>query len=165
MQLYLESPACKYPCSVIEDSQFEQARQALEARSKELKKDGKGNKPKAAEAFTDEEVNILYNKQLLGISNAQAFLNTMWFMNTKHFGLRGCDEHRRMKWGDVQLLTDVNGAEHLEYSERQTKTRTAVEPRNITEQLNLKLTVSQTVHRTEIQCLFTKFTLRKDLAR
>ena len=35
--------ACKYPCSVIEDSQFEQARQALEARSKELKKDGKGN--------------------------------------------------------------------------------------------------------------------------
>ena len=30
--------ACKYPCSVIEDSKFEQARQALEARSKELKK-------------------------------------------------------------------------------------------------------------------------------
>ena len=25
----------------------------------------------------------------------------MWFINTKHFGLRGCDEHRRMKWGDV----------------------------------------------------------------
>ncbi|CAH3017022.1 unnamed protein product, partial [Porites evermanni] len=47
--------ACKYPCSVIEDSQFEQVRQALEARSKELKKDGKGNKPKAAEAITDEE--------------------------------------------------------------------------------------------------------------
>ena len=39
----------------------------------------------------------------------------MWFMNTKHFGLRGCDEHRRMKWGDVQLLTDVNGAEYLEF--------------------------------------------------
>ena len=45
-------------------------------------------------------------------------------MTTKHFGLRGCDEHRRIKWGDVQLLTDVNGAEYLEYSERQTKTRT-----------------------------------------
>ena len=123
--------ACKCPCSVIEDSQFEQVRQALEARSKELKKDGKGNKPKAAEAITDEEVNILYDKQLLGISNAEALLNTMWFMNTKHFGLRGCDEHRCMKWGDVQLLTDVNGAEYLEYSERQTKTRTGAEPRNV----------------------------------
>ena len=38
-------------------------RQALEARSKELKKDGKGNKPKAAEAITDE-VNILYDKKI-----------------------------------------------------------------------------------------------------
>ena len=74
--------ACKYPCSVIEDSQESLLRQALEARSKELKKDGKGNKPKAAEAITDEEVNILYHKQLLGISNAEALLNTMWFMNT-----------------------------------------------------------------------------------
>ena len=86
--------------------------------------------PKAAEAITDE-VNILSNKQLLGISNAEALLNTLWFMNNKHFGLRGCDEHRRMKWGDVQLLTDVNGAQYLEYSERQTKTRTGAEPRNV----------------------------------
>ena len=52
-------------------------------------------------------------------------------MNTKHFGLRGGDEHHRMKWGDVQLLTDVNGAEYLEYSERQTKTRTGAKPRNV----------------------------------
>ena len=123
--------ACKYPCSVIDDSQFEQARQALEARSKELKKDGKGNKPKTAQAITDEEVNILYDKQLLGISKTEALLNTMWFINTKHFGLRGCDEHRRMKWGDVPLLTDVNGAEYLEFSESQTKTRTGSEPRNV----------------------------------
>ena len=36
-----------------------------------------------------------------------------------------------MKWGDVQLVTDLNGAEYLEYSERQTKTRTGAEPRNI----------------------------------
>ena len=55
----------------------------------------------------------------------------MWFMNTNHLGLRGCDKHRRMKWGEVQLLTDVNGAEYLEYSERQTKMRTGAEPRNI----------------------------------
>ena len=68
-----------------------------------------------------------------------------------------------MKWGDVQLLTDVNGAEYLEYSERQRK---EPEPNlGMSEQLNLKLTVSQTVHRTEIQCLFTKFIVRKDLAR
>ena len=69
-----------------------------------------------------------------------------------------------MKWGDVQLLTDVNGSEYLEFSERQTKREP--EPNlGMSEQLNLKLTVSQTVYRTEIQCLFTKFTLRRDLVR
>ena len=66
-----------------------------------------------------------------------------------------------MKWGDVQLLTDANGAEYLEYSEKPEP-----EPSlGMSEQLNLKLSVSQTVRRTEIQCLFTKFTLRKDLVR
>ena len=55
----------------------------------------------------------------------------MWFIYTKHIGLRGCDEHHCMKWGDVQLLTDVNGAEYLGYSERQTKTRTGAEPWNV----------------------------------
>ena len=123
--------ACKYTCTAIEDSQFDQVRQALEARSKELKQDGIGNKPKAAEAITDEEVNALDDKQILGISNAEALLNTMWFMKNKHFGLRGCDEHLRMKWVDVQPLTDMNGAEYLEYSERQTKTRAGAEPANV----------------------------------
>ena len=60
-----------------------------------------------------------------------------------------------MKWEDVQLLTNVNGAEYLEYSERQTKTRTEAEPRNV-RAVKLKLTVPQTFHRTEIQCLFIK---------
>ena len=69
-----------------------------------------------------------------------------------------------MKWGDVQLLTDVNGAEYLEYSERQTKTRTGAEPRNV-RAVKPKAYSFATVHRTEIQCLFTKFTLRKDQAR
>ena len=35
----------------------------------------------------------------------------------------------------------------------------------MSEQLNLKLSVSQAVRPTEIQCLFTKFTLKKNLAR
>ena len=58
---------------------------------------------------------------------------SLLFMNSIHFGLRGCDEHRHMTWGHVQLLKDVNGTEHLKYinSERRTKTRTRTEPRNI----------------------------------
>ena len=53
----------------IEDKEFESVRQALEARSKELKKHGRGNKPKAAEVITKEELNILYEKNLLAGKN------------------------------------------------------------------------------------------------
>ena len=48
---------------------------------------GKGNKPNTAEAITDEEVSILYMKNLLGITSAEALLNTLWFMNSIHFAL------------------------------------------------------------------------------
>ena len=54
----------------MEDLKFEQTRKALEARSRQLKKEAKGNKKNAAEAITDEEVKILYMKNLLGITSA-----------------------------------------------------------------------------------------------
>ena len=48
-----------------------------------------------------------------------------------HFGLRGREEHRQMTWGNVQLYMEADETEYLEYSERQTKTRTGAEPRNV----------------------------------
>ena len=77
----------KYPGSIIEGAEFEQTRKCLEARGKQLKKQGKGNKPNAAQALTDDEVNILFEQNLLGISSAEALSNTLWFFNTVHFGL------------------------------------------------------------------------------
>ena len=121
----------KYSASIIEDIVFDQARKCLEARSKQLKKEGKGNKPNATEALTDVEENILYEKNLLGISNAEALLNKVWLFNSVHFGLKGCEEHRQMIWGDMQLDMEADGTEYLEYSECQTKTRTGAEPRNV----------------------------------
>jgi len=80
---------CKYSVSIIKDIVFDQATKCLEARSKQLKNEGKGNKPNAAEALTDVEENVLYEKSLLGISNAKALLNTVWLFNKVHFGLIG----------------------------------------------------------------------------
>ena len=36
-----------------------------------------------------------------------------------------------MKWGDIQLKTNADGVEFREYTERQTKTRTSAEPKDI----------------------------------
>ena len=120
----------KYPSNIIENIAFEQTRKSLQARCKKLKKDGKGNKPNAAQALTDHEINTLYQQNQLGILNAEALLNILWLFNSLHFGLGGCDEHRQMCWGDIKLMAAADGTEYLKYSERQTKTRTGAEPRN-----------------------------------
>ena len=86
----------KYLKSIVEDREFEQTRKALDARSKLLKKEGRGNRPFAAQAISDDEVSILYESNILGISSAEALINTVWLMNSIHFGLRGCDEHCQM---------------------------------------------------------------------
>ena len=73
----------------------------------------------------------MYEKDLLGTSSPEALLNTLWFNNTIHFGLRGCKEHRDMTWGDVKLHKTASGEEYLEYNERQTKTRSGENTRDV----------------------------------
>jgi len=120
-----------YGFSIMKDAEFEQARKVLQSKQKDLKQKGKGNKPNASVALTEEETKLLYDKELLGTSTPEALLSTIWFNNTIHFGLRGSKEHRDTCWGDVQLLQTTNGEEVLEYSERQTKTRTGENPRDV----------------------------------
>ena len=120
-----------YGFSIMKDAEFEQARKALQSKQKDLKQKGKGNKRNASVALTEEEIKLLHDKELLGTSTPEALLNTIWFYNTIHFGLRGCKEHRNMCWGDVQLRQSTNGEEFLEYSERQTKTRTGENPQDV----------------------------------
>ena len=93
---------------------------------------GKGKLPKRADAITDEEINTLYEKGCLGADTPSSLLNTMWFLNTLHFGIRGGgEEHRSLCWGDLSLKCDTNiKLEYVEYSERQTKTCTGADVRN-----------------------------------
>ena len=81
----------KYSKSIVEDGEFEQTRKALDDRCKLLKKEGRGNRPFAAEAISNDEVRVLYESNILGISSAEALINTVWLMNSIHFGLRGWD--------------------------------------------------------------------------
>ena len=120
-----------YPASIMNDREFELTRRSLQAKQKELKKAGKGNKDRAAAPLSDVEVDILYEKNLLGVSSPESVLNTLWLNNTVHFGLRGCQEHRQMCWGDVKLCRDSLEKEYLEYNERQTKTRTGADPSDV----------------------------------
>ena len=51
-----------YSASIINDLIFEKTRKVLQSMQKQLKKLGKGNKPKASVALTSEELKILYER-------------------------------------------------------------------------------------------------------
>jgi hypothetical protein len=90
----------------------------------ELKKQGKGNRPNASQALSDEDINLLYARRQLGSHSPRAIINSLWLNNTLYFGMRGVNEHRNIKWGDITCKSDNAGLEYLEFNERQTKTRT-----------------------------------------
>ena len=123
-----------YGLSVIDGIQFNGLRGALKSKQMDLKSQGKGNRTNKAEALTDEEVAKLYETGQLGLSSPGSLLNSLWFYNCVYFGLRGGkEEHRRVTWGDITLKVDNSGQEFIEYNERQTKTRTGENIRNIRE--------------------------------
>ena len=78
-----------YGKTIFKDSDFKK-RDALKVKQRQLKRHGLGNRPKVTTALTDDEIEILFDKKLLGLSSPQALLNTVWLNNKIHFGLRGC---------------------------------------------------------------------------
>ena len=100
---------CKYPVSVIEDVAFERARKCLEAKNKQLKKEGKGNRPNAAEVLSDDEINILYvkkppgnfkrrsiDKHTLALQFTAFWSTRMWRASANVLGRRSA--HERCRW-------------------------------------------------------------------
>lgn len=112
--------------NLIEDKEFKHSRDVLTSKRKYLRQQGKGNRPNQADPFTKEEIDMLYQKGLLGGGNAKSLSNTVFLNNSMYFGMRSRTEHEHLRWGDVELKTTSSGEQYLEYSERATKTRTGV---------------------------------------
>jgi hypothetical protein len=85
----------KYPHTIFSEQSniFQLSRDALHAKQKSLKRLGKGNKPMKSSPISDQEINMLYEKGILGAGNAKALSNTIWINNCILFGLRGAKEN------------------------------------------------------------------------
>ena len=77
----------------MKNVQFEQTRKAPKSKQRDLKRKGMGNKSNASAALSEEDIQVLFEKDLLGSSTAEALLNTVWLNNIIHFKLLGCREH------------------------------------------------------------------------
>ena len=110
---------------------FAQLREVLKCRQKQFKREGKGGMPNKSDAISPEEVDILWITGQMGGGTPDSILQTLCFYTRVHVGLQGCAEHREMCWGDIVLKSDENGHGFLEFTERQTKTRTDEDIRNV----------------------------------
>ncbi len=121
-----------YAFSVLNDRVFYDVQETLEKKQKQLKSLGQGNRPNAAEPLSDEDINYFYDRKVLGTNSPRALLNTVWLNNCIHFGMRPGKEQRDLRWGDLELKQDSEGTRFIEFCrERQTKTRTGENPRNL----------------------------------
>ena len=109
--------------SIIRDREFHYSKQVLEGRARQLRENGRGKRPNAAKPLTLQEEEMLWEHEKLGNSSPQALINTMWWLLTQHFGLRGRQEHHTMAVEDFEFGKDDNGVEYITYRENPTKTR------------------------------------------
>ena len=87
-----------------------------------LKAIGKGNKPKSANALSDEEIEEFYRVSVLGNNTPRALLNTVWMNNCIYFGMSPGQEQRDLCCGDLELKTNADGLRYVKFStECQTK--------------------------------------------
>ena len=123
-----------YGFSMLNVKEFHEVQDILKKKQKQLKSIGKENQPNAADLLSDEDIDTFYSRKVLGIHSPRALLNTLWINNCTFFGMRPGKEQRDLSWGDLQLKTDSEGNRFIEFNiERQTKTGTGENPRNIRE--------------------------------
>lgn len=128
---YLKSRDSKM--SIFKDIEFAKTRAVLSKKQQQLKSHGLGNKPQTAEPLTEAILSKMYEAGTLGDRNPKALVHSLWMICTTYFGMRTVKECHDLCWGDIQLCVDeVSGQEYLLYDkERQTKTRSGLNPRDI----------------------------------
>ena len=118
---YLQTVGYEY--NIVKSSVFHTSKKMLEMRRRELKQSGKGNRQNRAEPLSAEQEDRLWLTGQLGTDSAETVQNTLWYFVTNLRAFRGSHEARQLQWGDLKLCEDEN-TEFLEFTERETKTRT-----------------------------------------
>ena len=113
-----------YERCIIKDREFFKSREALRSKCRDLKSQGRGNKPMKKRAPTSDEVKQMWSTGALGDGCPESLQMTMWWILSTRFGKRAVKEQHQMRWGDLKLGKNSEGHEFLQLVERQTKTRT-----------------------------------------
>jgi hypothetical protein len=112
-----------YKHSIIRDREFCTSKQVLEGKARRLREEGKGKRQNKARGLSEEEEEVLWEANKLGKNSPESLVNTIWWILTQYFGLRGRQEHHSMKVDDFAVRKDDDDQEYVEFAEGMTKTR------------------------------------------
>ena len=101
IQRYLDESESQM--NILKDDEFKTSSEALKAKRRELRKQGKGNHPNATEALYNEDIDIIFAKDQFGCHDNEVLSRTMWFLITLHCGHRARHEARQLRFGGIQL--------------------------------------------------------------
>ena len=114
-----------YEKNILKDSEFRISRSVLEGKARILRQEGKGKVPNRSRSLTEDEENILWEYGQLGLSTPRSLVQTVWYNNCLHFGMRGREEHYNLKIEHFHIEFDNAGRKNVRYTEGLTKTRNA----------------------------------------
>ena len=112
-----------YPASIARHDAFRSSRQVLEGKARIARMNGKGKVPNRARSLSGAEENILWESGQLGCNSSRSLIQTVWWNNCLHFGMRGREEHHSLKMEQFRLEIDENGRRYISYTEGLSKTR------------------------------------------
>jgi hypothetical protein len=159
LNYYLINEA-KWNISILNDPSFKCARTALETKMKENAKAGMVSGSNKSLFISKKIEDNLWCAGILGSDSPTSLLNTVIFLIGVHFALRGGEELRRLRYGDlsqIQFSIDSNGSRCLIYKEDFSKTRQggtksiAIKPKEVCAFHN------EMNHERCLPCLFKKY--------
>ena len=75
-----------YKFSLVSSAEFDLSRRVLQAKRKELKGKGMGNRPNRAKPLDDKVIDKLWAMGQLGLDTPESLLNLVWYNNTTLLG-------------------------------------------------------------------------------
>ena len=84
--------------SILKDTECKGSKDVIEGRARYLRENlGLGRKPNRSRSLNTMDEEELWKSGQLGDVSVRCLNNTMWYLLTQHFGLRGRQEHYTMK--------------------------------------------------------------------
>ena len=89
--------------NIFDDPMFKHFQDTLDGEMQRLTSLGVGANVRQAQAFSEEQEELLWKSNLLGCDSPVTLLNTMVFLIGKNFSLRSGKEHRALKFSQLSV--------------------------------------------------------------